>query len=172
MPSNFWHTTTFVNDERIMRKAVEYHAEAVAKIQALSKTGRFSSLCLFQALPSFYGRLGDERGGNVIGLERHLNGSNAILMLLSVNVSEDEIRDHGMQVAQQYRKNVEDYAKSLGGLVDWTYINYADKTQNPIGSLLDLASLRKTAETYDPTGLFQTQAPGGFKVSHGQCSDS
>lgn len=148
-----------------MAKAVECHAQAVAKIQAVSKTGRFSSLCLFQALPSFYCRQSEERGGNFIGLDRHLKGRNAIMMLLSINVSEDEIRDYGMQVAQEFLEGVDTYAKSIDKYIDWTYINYADRAQNPIGSLLDPASLRETARKYDPTGVFQIKTPGGFKVS-------
>ncbi|KAI4600337.1 hypothetical protein KJ359_000691 [Pestalotiopsis sp. 9143b] len=162
---NFWHTITVVNDERIMKKAVESHASAVARIKAVSKTGHFSSLCLFQALPSYYGRLGDERGGNVMGVNQHLKGRNAVSMLLSINVSEEEIREFGYQVAQEYLKEVEDFAKSVDGYIDWTYINYADKAQDPLGSLLDPAAIKAVALKYDPTGVFQKKTPGGFKIS-------
>jgi hypothetical protein len=206
--SNFWHTTTFVNEERIMAKAVEAHARAIAKIKAASKTGNFSSLCLFQGIPSFYSELGDERGGNVMGLDQHLKGRNAISLLLSskqswncllllialfqeqvwpnieqklltssynpdqllttsvlVNVSEEEIREFGLQVTREFLKEVDDFAKSVDGYIDWTYINYADKAQDPLGSLLDPKGIKSVALKYDPEGVFQKKTPGGFKIS-------
>jgi hypothetical protein len=163
--SNFWHTTTFINDERIMAKAVEAHTKAVEKIKDASKTGYFSSLCLFQALPSFYGRLAEERGGNVMGLDKALKGRNAILVLLSIKISEDDIRELGFQVAQDYLKEIDDYAKSVDGYIDWTYINYADKTQSPLSTLSDPAAINVTALKYDPEGVFQKRSPRGFKIS-------
>lgn len=137
-----------------MAKAVECHEEAVAKIQAVNKTGRFSSTCLFQALPSFYSRHNEECGGKVLGLDQHLKGRNAIVILLSTNVSEDEIREYGMQVTREYLEGIDTYAKSIDKYINWTYINYADKAQDPIGSLLDPAFLQKTARKYDRTGVF------------------
>ncbi|KAH6652472.1 hypothetical protein BKA67DRAFT_538278 [Truncatella angustata] len=152
---NYWHTTTFINDERIMAKAVEAHAAAVDKIK--------------KSLPSYYGRLGDERGGNVMGLDQHLKGRNAISMLLSINVSEEHIREYGLQVAQEYLKEVDDFAKSVEGYIDWTYVNYADKAQDPLGSLLgsllEPSRIKSTALKYDPDGVFQKRTPGGFKIS-------
>lgn len=148
-----------------MARAVEAHATAVSKIKAVSQTGHFSTLCLFQSVPSYYGRLGDERGGNVMGLNQHLKGRNAISMLLSINISEEGIREFGLQVAQEYLKEVDDFAKSIDGYIDWTYINYADKQQDPLGSLLEPSKIMETALKYDPEGVFQKRTPGGFKIS-------
>lgn len=162
---NFWHTTTFLNDPRIMAKAVEIHAATVAKMKTASKTGHFSSLCLFQALPNFYGKISDAAGGNVMGIDQHLKGRNAVSMLLSVNVSEEELKDYGYQLAREYLDEVEEYAKSVGGYLPWCYVNYADKAQKPLASLLDPPAIRAVAEKYDREGVFQKQAPGGFKIS-------
>lgn len=148
-----------------MKKAVEIHAEAVAKIKTVSKTGQFSSLCLFQALPAFYSKLSEERGGNVLGLDQHLKGRNGIFLLLSLNISEPEIVDYGLEVARQYLKDVDDFAKSVDGYIDWTYLNYADKEQNPLASLLEPEKLKAVAFKYDPEGVFQTRTPG-FKISN------
>lgn len=162
---NFWQTTTFLNDPRIMAKAVEVHAATVAKMKAASKTGHFSTLCLFQALPNFYGKISDAAGGNVMGIDQHLKGRNAISMLLSVNVSEEQLRGYGLQLAREYLSEVEEYAKSVGGYVPWYYLNYADQTQEPLASLLDPRAIKQVAEKYDRDGVFQKQAPGGFKIS-------
>jgi len=162
--SNNWQTTTVVNDERIMAKAVEIHAAAVEKIKAVSKTGNFSTLCLFQALPSFYTALGEARGGNVMGLDHNLKGRNAISVLLSINTSEEEIREFGQQLARDVLRSVDDFAKSLDGYIDWTYLNYADEHQNPLASLLNTAAIKETAFKYDPECVFQKRTPG-FKIS-------
>lgn len=161
---NFWHTTTFLNDPRIMAKAVEIHAATAAKMKAASGTGRFSTLCLFQALPNFYGKLGDAAGGNVMGIDQHLRGRNAVSMLLSVNVSEEGLREYGLQLAREYLGQVEDYARSVDGFVPWYYVNYADRAQNPLASLLDPQAIKRVAEKYDVEGVFQKQVPGGFKI--------
>ncbi|KAK8139408.1 hypothetical protein PG984_002788 [Apiospora sp. TS-2023a] len=169
---NFWHTTTFLNDERIMSKSVELHAAAVTKIQAVTKTGHFSSLCLFQSIPAHYARLGDERGGNVMGLEKALAGrGNAIMLMLSINVGGDEpaeVRDVGYKAAREFYEGVEKYAREVDRFVDWTYLNYADRAQNPLRWLADPEEVRRTALKYDPEGVFQTRAPGGFKISEYQ----
>lgn len=147
-----------------MLKAVEAHAAAAEKIKKVSKTGHFSTICLFQGIPSFYGGLSDKAGGNVMGLDQHLKGRNAISMLMSVNISEEEIRDYGFEVARQYLKEVDDFAKSVDGYIDWAYVNYADKLQNPLASLLNPADIKATALKYDPEGVFQKRTPG-FKIS-------
>lgn len=162
---NFWHTTTFLNDPRIMAKAVEIHAATVAKMKAASQTGHFSTLCLFQALPNFYGKLSDAAGGNVMGLDQHLRGRNAISMLLAVNVSEEELKGYGLRLARGYLEEVEGYAKAVGGYLPWCYVNYADKAQSPLASLLDPLAIKAVAAEYDREGVFQRQALGGFKIS-------
>lgn len=155
-----------------MSKAVELHAAAVAKIQASSETAHFSSLCLFQSIPTHYGRLGDARGGNVMGLDQALRGrGNAIMLMLSINIAGDEpaeVRDIGFKAARAFYEGVEAYAREVDGFVDWTYLNYADRAQNPLRSLADPEEVRRTALKYDPEGVFQTRAPGGFKISEFQ----
>lgn len=147
-----------------MAKAVEIHAAAVEKMKAVSKTGHFSTLCLFQALPTAYLELSEARGGNVMGLREKLNGRNGIMMLLSINTSEDEIREFGEQLALDYLKDVNDFANSLDGLIDWRYLNYADEHQDPLASLLNPSAIKETAAKYDPDGVFQKRTPG-FKIS-------
>lgn len=157
---NNWQTTTFLNDPRIMAFAVETHTIIVDKIKAASKTGHFSTVCLFQAFPNFYTELSKTRGGNVMGLEQHLNGRDAIMMLLSVNTSEDNIRELGQSLSQGFVKDVEDFAKSLDGYIDWKYFNYADEFQKPLSSLLDPATIAEVARKYDPGMVFQNRTPG------------
>lgn len=139
---NFWHTATFLNYPRIIATAVEIHAATVAKMKAASKTGHFSSLCLLQALSNFCGKISDAAGSNFMGIDQHLKGRNAVSMLLSVNVSEEDLKDYGLRLAREYLDQVEEYAKFVGGYVPWCYVNYADKAQKPLASLLDPPAIR------------------------------
>lgn len=48
----------------------------------------------------------------------------------------------------------------------WIYLNYAERDQDPIGSYgsENVGKLQAASKKYDPTGLFQTNVPGGFKL--------
>lgn len=56
--------------------------------------------------------------------------------------------------------------KQQGVYLDFQYLNYADPSQDPIGSYgaANVAALQATSEKYDPDGFFQTGVPGGFKL--------
>lgn len=57
-------------------------------------------------------------------------------------------------------------ATEAGLLHRFQYLNYADTQQDPITSYgpKSVAELQATSMKYDPNGLFQRQAPGGFKL--------
>jgi FAD/FMN-containing dehydrogenase len=59
------------------------------------------------------------------------------------------------------------YARSIGADNEYVYLNYADRTQNPLRGYGDenVEYMRRVAREYDPTEVFQHQVPGGFKVS-------
>jgi hypothetical protein len=68
---------------------------------------------------------------------------------------------------QKWVQEVKAFAKSIdGGLLEWTYLNYADKSQSPLASYgpENVRKIRDAASKYDPEGLFQTLCPGGFKI--------
>lgn len=65
-------------------------------------------------------------------------------------------------------EGVQEFARSIdGGLIEWRYLNYADKSQDPIASYgeANVELLRKVAARYDPGQVFQKLCPGGFKIS-------
>lgn len=59
------------------------------------------------------------------------------------------------------------YARSIGADNKYIYLNYAGQTQNPLKGYgqENVEYMRRVAREYDPTGVFQHQVPGGFKVS-------
>lgn len=63
---------------------------------------------------------------------------------------------------------LEAYAASLGGAVEFKYGNYCDGlTQDPLATYgeTNIQRMREAAKKYDPTGVFQTRVPGGYKIS-------
>lgn len=59
------------------------------------------------------------------------------------------------------------YARNTRADNEYLYLNYADGSQNPLRGYGDenLNLIRCVAEKYDPTGVFQTQVPGGYKIT-------
>ncbi|KAL1981320.1 hypothetical protein VTN96DRAFT_2813 [Rasamsonia emersonii] len=59
------------------------------------------------------------------------------------------------------------YARAIHADNEFIYLDYSDKWQNPLRSYgaKNLAFLRKVAEKYDPSGVFQRLVPGRFKVT-------
>jgi hypothetical protein len=59
------------------------------------------------------------------------------------------------------------FATEKGTAVDYLYLNYADKDQDPLtGYGADqVAFMKDVASKYDPSGVYQRLLPGGFKVS-------
>jgi hypothetical protein len=64
---------------------------------------------------------------------------------------------------------IEQATKTEGLFNEYKYINYATISwQKPIRSLgqNNVRMLKGVARKYDPSGVFQTQVPGGFKLSN------
>lgn len=57
-------------------------------------------------------------------------------------------------------------ARELKVQRDYVPLTYADSWQDPIGKMSEftVAELQNTARKYDPSGMSQTQVPGGFKL--------
>ncbi|KAL8923180.1 MAG: hypothetical protein Q9208_004743 [Pyrenodesmia sp. 3 TL-2023] len=71
---------------------------------------------------------------------------------------------------QRYLKAItkkhENILRNKGLYLPFKYLNYADLSQDPIGSYgqHNKARLQAVSKKYDPNGLFQTGVPGGFKL--------
>ena len=57
----------------------------------------------------------------------------------------------------------------MGIYNEYIYMNYASMFQDPIAGYgeANKARLRKIANVYDPTGVYQTLQPGYFKLNNG-----
>lgn len=125
---------------------------------------------MFQSIPTVFSQHSVEKGGNVLGLDRETENVVMLLFTLAVKGLDQEA------VAQKQMRLFADatvaYADSLNSLVEWQYINYANDWQDPLGSYgaENIAKIKAAAAKFDPAGIFQTRAPGGFKIS--KTSDS
>lgn len=71
------------------------------------------------------------------------------------------------KTAKAFTDELNEYAKSEGLGVDWIYVNYADPSQDALGSYGEgnVRFLREVAGKFDPEGLFQKRMRSGFKIS-------
>ncbi|KLU85268.1 hypothetical protein MAPG_04296 [Magnaporthiopsis poae ATCC 64411] len=119
---------------------------------------------LFQPLPKLFSELGREKGGNVMGMDRVEGDSLLWLVACTVQTAEQE------KVLQErllrLKNDLVDYARSIGALRDWQYINYANPTQSPVETYgpENVAFLKQVSAKYDPNGFFQKQQGGGVKL--------
>jgi hypothetical protein len=62
---------------------------------------------------------------------------------------------------------IRDYAESIGADNPYLYLNYADKTQDPLAGYgaENVEKMKNAVKKYDPLGVFQNLVPGGFKIS-------
>jgi hypothetical protein len=145
-----------------MRRAVECHADYVAAL----KRSIDPTMLFLEPIPSYTGAISKKQGGNVLGMEDVQ--SNTIIWVFGVAVDGDEA---ALTIAQaelnKMTARVKQAAQSLNGDIDLVYLNYADETQDPIGSYgsENVQLIRDVDARYDPLGVFQTRIPGGFKVS-------
>jgi hypothetical protein len=164
---NAGSTRTFKNDLKILRYCVKLHKEYVESLKQSIGAEKFTTMIFFQPLPSYLGQIAEKRGGNMLGLER-MDHSAGIIWTGGVSVNSDEA---SLAIAQAQLNGmsaqIKKYAESVNGSMDMVYLNYADASQDPLGSYGSdkVQYLRDVAAKYDPAGAFQTRLPGGFKIS-------
>ena len=128
--------------------------------------GDFVTQCLFQPLPKLFGQRSAEAGGNVMGVERQeLNG---LLFLAVAMVRTAEQEALAYPKVKAWVQAVKDFATTIDhGNLKWIYLNYADKSQDPLASYgsENVQKMRDVAAKYDPKQIFQKLCPGGFKIS-------
>lgn len=101
-----------------------------------------------------------------MGLETSLT-ENSILFLAVAMVKTPEQEVFAYRLVKKWVEQVKEFAKSINGLQDWLFMNYADgKTQDVISSYgpENVKLIRQASAKYDPEGVFQTLCPGGYKI--------
>ncbi|KAL9110010.1 MAG: hypothetical protein Q9227_005349 [Pyrenula ochraceoflavens] len=166
MDINCFYTLSLKNDVRIFTKAVELHNQVVEDLKTLVPDGNFLTECLFQPLPKIFGQRSAELGGNIMGLSEQ--PADGVLWVAIVIVKTPEQEKVAYPKLQAWGEAVRAFAASIeNGLLPWVYMNYADKSQQPLASygLENVKKMKEVAAKYDPKEVFQKLCPGGFKIS-------
>ena len=138
----------------------------VEELKAFIPDGDFITQCLFQPLPALFGQRCAEAGGNVMGVERQKD--NGVLFLAVVMAKTPKQEAFARPKVQKWIQDVADFAATIeGGNLDWTYLNYADRSQAVLQSYGadNVRKMKEAAAKYDPEQVFQKLCPGGFKIS-------
>lgn len=119
---------------------------------------------LFQPLPRLLIDHSVRNGGNALGLEAIEDDS--VIWLLSSTVASKRDEPALREKAAEFTTHLAEYARSIGALRDWQYMNYADPTQSPFESYgqRNVDFLWQVSGKYDPKGFFQKRMEGGFKL--------
>ncbi|KAI9650549.1 hypothetical protein NHQ30_000566 [Ciborinia camelliae] len=157
-------TLTFKNDLRVLTKAIELH-EAFIPIINSGSTGNWTMQNMFQPIPTAFGQIGVQRGGNMLGFDRFSETLVLFQCYLAWNGEEQD--DFFQSQGDLLISQLSDYAISIGQSNPFVYLDYAYKTQKPLEGYgaANIEKIRAAAAKYDPEGVFQTMVPGGFKIS-------
>ena len=118
---------TFANDARIYGKIFELHETMVNEWKAETSDPDFITQCVFQSIPTFFAQHSIKKGGNMLGLER-LN-ENFVMLPFKIAVKSTDLEVLARKKLRSSGEQIQVYAASLDGLVDWQYLNYADSYQ-------------------------------------------
>lgn len=92
-----------------------------------------------------------------------------IMFTGGVGVANGTERDFALAQAElnKLTAQIKEVSKSMGGEMDFVYLNYAYAFQDPLGSYgpKNVQHIRDVAAAYDPAEVFQRRVPGGFKIS-------
>ncbi|KAH6838552.1 hypothetical protein B0I37DRAFT_394174 [Chaetomium sp. MPI-CAGE-AT-0009] len=163
---DIWFTLSFKNDPRILAHASALHDQLVADLTAFIPEQDFITQCLFHPLPTIVAQKSLAAGGNVMGVDRQQH--NGILFLATAMLRTPEQEAFAYPKVKAWVDSVEEFSRGIeGGLLEWRYLNYADKSQDPMATYgeANIKLMKEVAAKYDPEEVFQKLCPGGFKVS-------
>ena len=87
----------------------------------------------------------------------------SVITAAYADAADDDVAQKGIQAIVDKHEQI---LRREGLSIPFKYLNYADKSQDPIGSYGpdSKARLQAVSKEYDRNGLFQTGVPGGFKL--------
>lgn len=157
--------TTVKADSATLKAAAKVFSEALEKVKGFegvvfSFTLQPYALWLLEKTSRF--------GGNIMNLNSKNGPLISILILMFwKNASDDEII---LTQSREVLAAIDQDAEARGTIFPYKYLNYAFSFQDPINSYGEENKkvMLEVSKKYDPNGLFQKGAVGGFKLSASQ----
>ncbi|KAJ0119661.1 FAD-dependent monooxygenase yanF [Diaporthe amygdali] len=169
-----WFVGEFQDDFRMMTFVddnLRIYGEELDKIaqdmeQETGQNVTYDVLAQFQPFTQSMVKHSQTNGGNILGLEDVVADGPTTNWLIVLTCDTTELQDRMLPLAQEFRKEIDAYAKEIGVYKDWRYLNYAWVDQNPIASYgeKNVAFLKAVAKRVDPDGVFQKLRITGFKI--------
>ncbi|KAJ5340574.1 hypothetical protein N7541_009698 [Penicillium brevicompactum] len=158
-------TGTFLNDPKVLQHTVHIHNDVIERAKAKAKSKDWTIDTIIQPWPALFAEHSQKRGGNVLGLERF--DENLFQVLFDYSWKDEADDDLFNGLARSALGKLTSYSKSVGADNEYIYLNYADGSQSPLAGYghKNVEYIRRVAKKYDSEGVFQTQVPGGFKIS-------
>ncbi|OSS44887.1 hypothetical protein B5807_09374 [Epicoccum nigrum] len=160
-----FRTLSFKIDLATIQETARLYKIVITELQAKA-SGQWRVSCLHQVWATSYTANSTVRGGNVLGMERYIE--NFIMYQSYLSWSEAKDDELFIGLGKMLTDGIQKFTTEKGTAVDYLYLNYADKDQDPLMGYGDdqVAFMRVVASKYDPTGVYQRLMPGGFKISH------
>ncbi|KAF2198776.1 FAD-binding domain-containing protein [Delitschia confertaspora ATCC 74209] len=167
--NNLLVTLTFANKGEVSVNFMKEVYELADKtVKSLLSVLTLNFIMTFQPLPHALYTKGAENGNgaNVLGLERFDEDLFNLLFTLSWPLALDNAKVEAAM--KELEQKIKKLSQTMGVDNEFVYLNYAAGWQNPLASYgqENVNFLKSVANKYDPSGLFQTGVPGGFKLSN------
>ncbi|KAL8938075.1 MAG: hypothetical protein Q9216_004090 [Gyalolechia sp. 2 TL-2023] len=159
--SRLFLTRTYGNDPNFLSQVF---AIANETLQSFISTSNLVYALVYQPLPSAIPSRSIDSGGNPLGLDPASGPQVLALQTIQWTNAADDVLIN--RAARKIWQQADELALEMGLKRDWIYLNYAAEDQDPIGSYGEenVRRLREASKKYDPTGIFQRNVPGGFKL--------
>ena len=101
----------------------------------------------------------------MLGMERY--SENFIMYQSYLSWSEAKDDELFISLGKMLTDGIQNFATKKGTAIEYLYLNYADKDQDPLSAYgtNKVLFMKKVAKKYDPLSVYQKLLPGGFKIS-------
>jgi hypothetical protein len=159
-----FRTLSFKLNLATLQETARLYKIVITELQAKA-SGSWRVSCLHQVFATSYTAQSAVKGGNVLGMERFKE--NFIMYQSYLSWSEAKDDELFINLGLMLTDGIQKFAESKGTAINYLYLNYADKDQNPLAGygVENVNFMKDVAKKYDPFGVYQTLLPGGFKIS-------
>jgi hypothetical protein len=160
-----FRTLSFKIDLATLQESARLYKIVISKLQAKA-SGQWRVSCLHQVWATGYTANSTAKGENVLGMERY--SENFIMYQTYLSWSEAEDDELFISLGLTLTDDIQNFAAVKGTAVEYLYLNYADKDQDPLSAYGadNVKFMKAVAKKYDPLGIYQNLLPGGFKISN------